>query len=182
MSAPQTLYAITEEYRALDQLLAEAEEAGQDLSSPEVAEIVTRWWLALDGDLTAKAHRCIAVIREQEGLSELAKAEAARLAAYAASKAARAARVRDAVHAAMQVAQVKRLDTPLGAVTVASNGGKAPLVVADDVDPLMVQDDYTDLVEVKASINKAAVRDALEHGQPLPFAAIGERGTHLRIR
>jgi hypothetical protein len=181
MSAPQTLYAITEEYRALDQLLAEAEEAGQDMSSPEVAEIVTRWWLALDGDLTAKAHRCIAVIREQEGLSELAKAEAARLAAYAASKAARAARVRDAVHAAMQVAHVKRLDTPLGAVTVAANGGKAPLVVAD-VDPLEVQAVYPDLVEVRTTINKAAVRDALEHGQPLPFAVIGERGTHLRIR
>jgi hypothetical protein len=181
MSAPQTLYAITAEYRALDQLLAEAEEAGQDLSSPEVAEIVTRWWLALDGDLKDKAARCIAVIREQEALSSAAKAEADRLATYAASKAARAARVRDMVHAAMTAAQVKRLDTPLGAVTVAANGGKAPLVV-DDVDPLMVQAVYPHLVEVKTTINKEAVREVLASGLPLPFAAIGERGTHLRIR
>jgi hypothetical protein len=181
MSAPQTLYAITAEYRALDQLLAEAEEAGVDLSSLEVAAIVTRWWVALDGDLQAKAARCIAVIREQEALSDAAKAEAARLAAYAASKAARAAKVREMVMTAMQAAQVKRLDTPLGAVTVAANGGKAPLVV-DDVDPLMVQAVYPHLVEVKTTINKEAVREVLASGQPLPFAAIGERGTHLRIR
>jgi hypothetical protein len=181
VSAPQTLYAITADYRALDQLLAEAEEAGVDLSSLEVAAIVTRWWVSLDGDLKAKAARCIAVIREQEALSDAAKAEADRLAAYAASKAARAAKVRQMVMTAMQAAQVKRLDTPLGAVTVAGNGGVAPLVVAD-VDPLEVQALYPELVEVTTTINKQAVRDALEQGLSLPFAALGERGTHLRIR
>lgn len=181
MNAPMTLYAITAEYRALEALLAEAEEAGVDLSSAEVAEIVTRWWLALDGQLTDKATRCVAVIRELEALATAAKTEADRLASYAASKQARANRVRDMVHAAMTAAQVKRLDTPLGAVTVANNGGKAPLVVAD-VDPAEVQALYPDLVEVKTTINKQAVRDALEQGHPLPFAALGERGTHLRIR
>lgn len=181
MSAP-TLYSISREYQAIDQLLAEAEEAGQDMSSPEVAEIVTRWWVALDGDLKAKAERCVAVIREQEALSDVAKVEADRLAALARSRAARAAKVREMLFVAMQAAGVKRLDTALGGLTVAANGGKAPVVLNDGVDPLAVEQRWPNLVVVERSINKQAVREVLERGEPLPFAALGERGTHLRIR
>lgn len=181
MSAP-TLYSISREYQVIDQLLAEAEEAGQDLSSPEVAEIVTRWWLALDGDLQAKVERCIPVILEQKALSKSAKAEAARLAAYSKARAARADRIGDAVHAALIAAGKTRVETRLGAACVEGDGGVAPLLLNDGVDPDEVAAQWPDLVRVTTAIDNDAVRRLLASGQPLPFAALGERGTHLKIR
>lgn len=180
MSAP-TLYHLGADYLALDALLAEAEDAGQDLASPEVVEIVARWFSALDGALEAKAKRVVAVIREETAKADAVDGEVERLRKLAASRRGRVARLKDALHAAMTLAHVKRLDTDLGVVSVCSNGGKQPVVV-DDVDPHVVAVTHPDLVEVRTSLNTDAVRSALADGASLPFARLGDRGEHIRIR
>lgn len=181
MSAP-TLYHLGAEYLALEALLQEAEDAGQALDGPEVAAILTRWFAELAGALEAKAARCVAIIREEEARAAAAKIEAKRLSELATRRATRAARVADALHAAMTLMQVQRVDTPIGTVTRAKNGGKAPLVLADGTDPDVVAVDHPDLVEVRTIINNDAVRAALAAGVALPFARLAERGEHIRIR
>ncbi len=177
-----TLYEITQEYAALDAALAEAEEAGHGPESPEVAAIVTRWFASgLEGVLAEKVGKCLLVIREQEALAYAAGAEANRLQRLTKSREMRAERIRDAVHAAMLATHTKRVETPLGVVSVQGNGGNPPLIV-DDVDPDVIALEYPELVKTTTTIVKSAVGDALRLGGEVPWARFGARGTHLVIR
>lgn len=177
-----TLRDITAEYQALSQLLDEAEEAGQDLTAAGVVETVARWYGALDGDLTKKATACLAVIRDLTAGADAVEAEIKRLRALEASRRGRAARIRDAVQAAMTIADVKRIDTPLGVFTRAGNGGLQPLHIDPTVDPAEVLATRPDLVIVSTTINNDAVRRAIAAGDDVPFAQLLPRGEHLRIR
>jgi hypothetical protein len=177
-----TLRDITAEYQALAQLLDEAEEAGQDLTSPEVVDTVARWYAAMDGNLTQKATACLAVIRDLTAGADAVADEIARLRALEASRRGRAARIRDAVQCAMTIAEVKRIDTPLGVFTRQGNGGLQPLHVDPTTDPAEVLATRPDLVVVTTTINNDAVRKAIAAGDDIPFAQLLPRGEHLRIR
>lgn len=63
-------------------------------------------------------------------------------------------------------------------VTVATNGGKTPVIISEDVD---VESIPQHLVKIEKKISKEAVRESLEQGEVLGFAAFGERGKHLKI-
>ena len=71
-----------------------------------------------------------------------------------------------------------KLKAGLFTVSIQANGGKAPLVV-DEFDPNAWP---TRFQEVKAMPKLDEVRAALEAGDTLEFARIGERGRSLRIR
>lgn len=58
---------------------------------------------------------------------------------------------------------------------ICKNGGKAP-VVHDDTAPEKLPERFT----IKER-NNSEIRAALEAGEKLSFAQLGERGTHLRI-
>lgn len=176
-----TLYHLGADYLALDALLAEAEEAGTDLESPEVVEIVTRWFLSLDGALEAKATRVVAVIREEAAKADVVDGEVQRLRKLASSRRGRVERLKDALHAAMVLARTKRIDTALGVVSLAGNGGKVPVVV-DAVDPVAVAAEHPELTVTTTFIDTDAVRSALVAGVDLPFARLAPRGEHIRIR
>lgn len=181
MSAP-TLYHLGGEFLALEQLLDEAEDAGQDLTSPDVVAIIARWFSALEGQLVDKVGRCVAVVREQQAKADVVDGEVVRLQKLAASRRGRAARIKDAIHAAMTIAQTRKLDTALGVVSVCGNGGKQPVVVDPAVDPDVVAVTHPDLVEVRTILNTDAVRAALAAGVSLPFAQLAPRGEHVRIK
>lgn len=177
-----TLYEITQEYAALDAALSEAEEAGHGPESPEVAAIVTRWFASgLEGALAEKIGKCLLVVREQEAGAYAAGAEANRLQRLAKSRQMRVDRILDAVHAAMLATRTKRVETPLGVVSVQGNGGNPPLIV-DDVDPDVIAIEYPDLVKTTTTIVKSAVGDTLRMGGVVPWARFGVRGTHLVIK
>lgn len=181
MSAP-TLYHLGGEFLALEQLLDEAEEAGQDLTSPDVVAIIARWFGALEGQLVDKVGRCVAVVREQQAKADVVDGEVARLQRLAASRRGRAARIKDAIHAAMTIAQTRKIDTALGVVSVVANGGKQPLVIDINADPDEVAVSHPALVEVRTAFNSDAVRTALVAGVDLPFARLAPRGEHVRIK
>jgi hypothetical protein len=176
------MYEITQEYAALDAALAEAEDAGHGPESAEVAAIVTRWFSSgLEGVLAEKIGKCLLIVQEQRALCDVANAESARLHHLAYRRGARADRVLDAVHAAMLATHTKRVETPLGVVSVQGNGGNPPLIV-DDVDPDVIALEYPELVKTTTTIVKSAVGDALRMGGEVPWARFGVRGTHLVIR
>lgn len=181
MSAPLTLYALAREYQALEALLAEAEEAGQDLQSREVSEIVLRWFNALDGNLVERVTRCVAVINEQKALKEMTAAEIKKLEVLKKRRESRVERLQSMIEAVLVWAQLRHVDTPLGTVRIKGNGGVAPMQV-DDVDPAEIAQQWPDLVVVTTTINAAAVRERLQRGESLPFARLMPRDTHLEIR
>jgi hypothetical protein len=61
-------------------------------------------------------------------------------------------------------------------IKVVKNGGKLPL----SIDEGCVPEEYIKKVVVE-SPDKEKIRAALESGEVLPFASLGERGTHLKI-
>jgi hypothetical protein len=78
----------------------------------------------------------------------------------------------------LEYRNILKLKTTKFNVSIAKNGGKAPVVISDKVDMQRLPECFkTTTVE----INKTAVREALENGQALDFASLIEKGTHLRI-
>ncbi len=63
-------------------------------------------------------------------------------------------------------------------VSVAGNGGKAPLIIDDGISP---EDAPQEFQKVKVEWDVEAVRQAAELGA-IPWARVGERGKSLRIK
>lgn len=63
--------------------------------------------------------------------------------------------------------------------SIVKNGGKAPLVIDADILPLDVPEDYQ---HIDIGFDRTAIREALEAGQELTFARLGERGESLRLK
>lgn len=171
-----TLYDLGEGFGALEQLIEEATERGAPPAETEA--ILAAWFAELAGDLTAKAARCVRVIRSQEALADAAKAESARLTAYARGRQAAAERVSTLLRDVIERAGSPRLETDVGAVWVQRAGGKQALQV-DDVDPTTIDPALT---VVETRVDKDAVRAKLDAGEALPFARLLPRTTSLRIR
>ena len=73
---------------------------------------------------------------------------------------------------------LKTVETARYKLTLANNGGKAPLIV-DDEFVLDLPDEY---LEWSAEPDRAKIRAALEAGEVLTFARLGERGQSMRIK
>ena len=63
--------------------------------------------------------------------------------------------------------------------TIAKNGGKAPLIIDEDMPAISLPEEYQ-LWDVKP--NKDVIRQDLEAGKELPYARLGERGESLRLK
>ena len=74
---------------------------------------------------------------------------------------------------------IKKLGTNKFNLTIANNGGKLPVVIDSKIDPKDLPRKYRN---VTYSLNKTAIREALEKGETLDFAYFGERGKSLRIK
>ncbi|RTL26390.1 MAG: hypothetical protein EKK55_07825 [Rhodocyclaceae bacterium] len=73
-----------------------------------------------------------------------------------------------------------RAETSTGRVfAIQRNGGKEPLVYGDDFRTDLLPKHLT---TVAVTPNTAAIREAIEAGQPVPGVTIGERGTQLRVK
>jgi len=90
-------------------------------------------------------------------------------------------RLKTALHYFMLERGVTKIETPLHKLTIANNGGKAPLIVPEEwqEDPASAPERYHRRV-VKLDVE--AIRADLLGGEEIPGCAIGERGTHLRIK
>jgi len=67
----------------------------------------------------------------------------------------------------------KRMVTPKNTITICANGGAQPVNIFGDVP--------AEYLQVVTQPDRDLIRMALQHGDDLPFAKLGERGTHLRI-
>ena len=171
----RSLLDITDDLRALDQLLAEAD---GDISDPAVSEAVERWFAELDQDFDTKVDNYAALITEMKFRATSRKAEADRLAERARIDSGNAQWLADKLKAVMQQRGLKKLETRRYRLSVANNGGKLPLRLSTD-NPKDLPAEYH---RVTIDIDKAKVREALEAGVEVPHASFDERGTRLSIR
>lgn len=159
-----TLYEITSD---IQQLL----EMAQD---PEVdPQIISDTMEGLEAELEAKAEGYIVVIKELEAQKEKYTTEISRLEKQKDTICKNIDRMKDRLLQAMQATGKEKLPTEHFKLSVAKNGGLAPLVYDRDV-----PSDYRKIVY---QIDTQKIRDALKEGK-LDFVHLGERGVHLGIK
>jgi hypothetical protein len=167
----RTLLDITDDVRALDDILAEN---GGDLSDPQIESILSQWETDLEGDLEAKLDSYAALITEWEARAEMRSVEAARLAKRAKTDAASADALRRRLQFVFESRNLRPVETPRYRIALARNGGKRPLDIHGEVP--------ADFLQIKTEPDKEKIRAALEAGQSLPFAILMERANRISIK
>jgi len=172
----QTLYQIADDLRALEALLVEA---GGDLSSPEALAAVEAWEAELSTNLAGKVDNYCGLITEIEIRAAARQAESDRLRDLARVDDNAAKALRERLLFVLQTRNVPKVDTERFRVSVAKNGGKAPLDVRVGPDELPA---WAVRKRTVVETDKDAIRARLEAGESLPFATIMERASRLVIK
>jgi|694.fasta_scaffold85434_3 hypothetical protein len=167
-----SLYAIQNEIESLIDALLEG--GGTDMAANEALE---QHLAGLDEALDQKAEGYASVIRSLELRARARKDEASRIRDLAEADEAVADRLKKRLKEAMEATGKTKIDTPRFKLSVAGNGGKAPLVIDGSADDLPPQ-----FRVVRHEPNKDAIRSALEAGQAVPGCTLLPRGTSLRIK
>lgn len=170
------LYDIAADFRRLSDML-------EDESTPEeMRQTIIDTLESLDGDFEDKAEGIAALIAEYTATVEGCRAEIARLTG-------KAARAENAINSLKRYLKMemdftgkRKINAGTWTITVAKNGGKAPLVWKIDPDELDLDVLPEKYIKRTESINAAAVRETLEAGGFLSFAELGERGESVRIK
>jgi hypothetical protein len=79
----------------------------------------------------------------------------------------------------LQTHNLKTVETPRYKLQLAKNGGKAPLILDESVPVAKLPERFQ---KVSIDPNTVAIREALESGEHLNFAQLGERGMSMRIK
>ena len=164
----ETLYSLTQDYKNLLDLAGSAD--------PEEIETFNDTLEAVLGQIEVKADGYAVVMSEIEGRANIVAKEINRLKAIEDRLVATHKRMKDRLKSAMEEIGTKEIKTDLHRFKIVGNGGKLPL----SIDEGCVPEEYIKKVVVE-SPDKDKIRAALESGEVLPFASLGERGTHLKI-
>lgn len=167
------LYEIAADYRRLADML-EASETPEDMR-----QVLTDTLESIAGDFEDKAENMAALIAENTETISACNNQIARLKDKAARLEAQNTSIKNYMMAEMKYAGIKKVNAGVWQVSVARNGGKAPIIWDDNIEPENLPSEYT---RTSIQINKDAVRESLEAGETLAFAKLGERGESLRIK
>lgn len=167
------LYDIAADYRRLQDMLDSAE------TPEEMRQTLIDTLESVSGDFEEKAENMAALIAEYKATFEGCKAEIARLTGKAARAENAIESIKRYLKAEMEFTGQRKLQAGTWQISIAKNGGKAPIVWDDDIEPEELPERFR---SISYKIDTAAVRDALEAGEALDFARLGERGESLRIK
>ena len=168
-----TLYQLTEEMQALDELLANAENP----DSPEIFDAIQRA-LALQDERERKVDAYCSLIAELTARGAARKAEAERLYLNAQRQENAVKSLKFRLLESFKTLGIKKLETDKFTVSVCANGGLVPLELAPNLDPATLPEEFQ---HVMISPDTGAIRAALATTE-LSFAKLGERGQHVRIK
>jgi len=169
----QTLFEIGADAQALADLLIEV---GGELSSEEEEEAVDRWFAEIGDRLELKVDSYCALIAEMQARADARYEEGMRLTNQARVDQNAAERLKGRLKLFFEMTNRTKLQTPRFTISLAKNGGKAPLIIEDEA---AVSEDF---LKVAVAPDREAIRKALEMGRTLEFARLGNRGTSLRIK
>ena len=174
---PQTtrrsLFNISEDLERLNELL---DEVGNDA---EQQELINNWLESVGEERDRKLDGYAALISEMQARADVRKAEAKRVLELAASDENRARLLKARLKTFFETHDIKTLETPRYKLSLAKNGGKAPLILDENLAVTSLPEQFQ---KVSIDADTAAIREALEKGESLTWARLGERGTSMRIK
>jgi Siphovirus Gp157 len=169
----RSLFSISEDLERLNELL---DEIGDDTQQQE---LLSEWLQQLGTERDRKLDGYAALISEMQARAEARKSEAQRLMELAKADERRAQLLKERLKWFFESQQLKTIETTRYRLSLAKNGGKAPLILRSDLSPHQLPERFrTTSIEP----NTNAIRAALEAGENLDFASLGDRGTSLRIK
>ncbi|HEX9995904.1 MAG TPA: siphovirus Gp157 family protein [Abditibacterium sp.] len=171
----QTLFQISDDLRALEEILVES---GGDISDPATEAALEAFFAELGEARDQKVDNIAALIREWETRAKSRRDEAARMTELARVDENAAKRLKIRLAQFFEAHDLKRIDTPRFRVSLAGIGGKTPLVFADNFDASRLP---TELQRVVIEPDKEGLRELLESGGGVIGVTLGERGKSLRI-
>jgi len=176
-----TLFDITTDLLALNNVLEDNDNRFDD---PEVQAAVARYLSDLLAARAEKLDGYVALVKHLTMEQAAMEVEAETFKAKAASRKRRVEWLKECLKKALEATNTAKVSTPKGyVVSVQKNGGKRPLHVNDDMYTVEdVERVSPAFVKVKKEIDTEAVRAALENGADVPFATLGEQGTHVRVK
>lgn len=151
-----------------------------DQAGGEVTPELEQWFAEHAAALGAKLDAYVGLIRTFEMQAVQAKAEKEQWVAKERAAANAAERLKARLKAHLEATKQDKVTTATGRVIALQKaGGVAPLEIVDEINFSKVSPDFKTCTW---SLDKAAVREALEAGQEVGFAKLGERQLTLRIR
>jgi hypothetical protein len=174
----KTLFNITADLDALADMLTEV---GGEIGDDEQGAALEAWWQELGEERDKKIDNYCALIEELNQRTTVRASESERLANLAEVDRKAADRLKIRLREFLESQSINKLKTDRFNLTVAKNGGKAPLAIPDEWrnEPATAPEQYHRRV-IRLDVD--AIRTDLESGRDVPGCRIEERGTHLRIK
>lgn len=164
-----SLYELTGDLLQLQSML-------EDDVDPEVLADTLE---AVQGEYEVKLEAYCKVIRNLEADVVGIKSEVERLTGKRKTLEANIDRIKKVMFDSMKATGTAKVKGQLFTVAIQKNGGKTPVIVADDVDTANLPDQ---LVIFTEKPNLDAIRELLEAGKVVDGFSLGERGESLRIK
>ena len=164
--------------------LIELEAQLDELGSDDQAAVIEAWLEELhcekSEEMRKKLDNYAALISDLLIRAEARKAEAQRLMQQAKVDQGKADNLKKVLQWFFTEHELKTVETDRYRITLAKNGGKAPIVLDEEYEVASMPDEF---VRVAISPDLEAIRSALEAGEKLlEFARLGERGQSIRIK
>lgn len=168
-----SLYAITEELKTLVEAFDEFGHA-----SDEAAAAIAEHTGILIESFDRKIDNYAALIRTCETRAAARAEEAARMKKLAQDDDSLATRLRSAVMQAMKETGQPKVQTTRFSLSIVKNGGVIPIIINNEAE---LPEQFR-IPIVTISIDKVSIRAALEAGEEVEGAILGERGTRLNLK
>jgi len=169
-----TLYEIADDLRMLEELLLDS---GGEITDPERERAVDTLFAEYLENRDDKIDAYCSLMREMEARRDARQDEANRLTELAARDDGAVRQMKGRLLWFLHDTGVSKVETARFRLSVVQNGGAVPVTITCAPEELPEQ-----FRKITISPDNKALRQALEAGEALPFAALVERGFHLRIK
>lgn len=169
----KTLFELSEEILELDALLDTVDETDTDGQRALIEGYVG----TINDDLERKLDNYAAFITELEARAAARKSEAERMLQRSRVDANKAQRLKDVLKWFFQTHDMQSYETPRYRISLCGNCGRLPLLVNPD----LISEEFLNQV-VSYVVDNDRIREALEAGEVVEGAMLGEREFHLRIK
>lgn len=180
-----TLQKLGEDKRALEELIEEHLIA-TDGDLTDIDDIVTEWFQENEEDLEDKIDAYKMVIEGRKKLIEQSKERIDTIKALNKTRQNTIDKLEDMLMFVMESIGQEKIETPENKVWIQLAGGKAPVIFDEDKfkdeDIELLESEGLAVREVKIKPDKNQIRRALEMGENLRFATLGERKKVVRWR
>lgn len=164
---------------SLVELEAQLDELGFDEQSAVIEAWLEELHCEKSEEMQDKLDNYAALISDLLARTEVRKAEAQRLMQRAKVDQGKADNLKKMLQWFFTKHELKTVETDRYRITLAKNGGKAPIVLDEEYSVAAMPDEF---VKISMSPDLEAIREALEAGEKLEFARLSDRGQSIRIR